>query len=128
MMKFPMECGVGVVKGSQEMARMANLSVYKDREVHQVCAVLAEQATKRSEEQAETPKEFELDPREEPEAKKDEPMEEVMLDPEERSRTVKIGANLSEHIKAKLTALLRDYNDVFAWSHEDMPGIDTKVI
>ncbi|KAK1576232.1 hypothetical protein Q3G72_012078 [Acer saccharum] len=51
-----------------------------------------------------------------------------MLDPNEPSRTVKIGANLSEHIKAKLTALLRDYKDVFAWSHEDMPGIDTKVI
>ncbi|KAK0606913.1 hypothetical protein LWI29_006196 [Acer saccharum] len=31
MMKFPTEYGVGVVKGSQEMARRANLLVYKDR-------------------------------------------------------------------------------------------------
>ncbi|KAK0598401.1 hypothetical protein LWI29_034306 [Acer saccharum] len=128
MMKFPMEYGVGVIKESQEMARKVNLSIYKDMEVHQICIVSADQANKKYEEQAETPKEFELDPREEPEANKDEPTEEVVLDPDEPSRTVKIGANLSEHIKAKLTVLLRGCKDVFAWSHEDMPGIDTKVI
>ena len=27
-----------------------------------------------------------------------------------------------------LTAFLRDNQDVFAWSHEDMPGIDPSVI
>ncbi|KAK0579311.1 hypothetical protein LWI29_024418 [Acer saccharum] len=42
MMKFPTEYGVGLVKGSQEMARMANLSVYKDKEVHQIYIVAAE--------------------------------------------------------------------------------------
>ncbi|KAK3185107.1 hypothetical protein Dsin_032393 [Dipteronia sinensis] len=31
MMKFPTESGVGVIKGSREMARRANLSVYRDR-------------------------------------------------------------------------------------------------
>ena len=52
MMKFPTEYGVGVVKGSQEMARRANLSVYKDREVHQVYAVTAQQKVEEPEEQA----------------------------------------------------------------------------
>ena len=52
----------------------------------------------------------------------------MVLDPDEPRRTIKIGASLSEHIKAKLITLLRDYKDVFAWSHEDMPGIDMKVI
>ncbi|KAK0594691.1 hypothetical protein LWI29_023748 [Acer saccharum] len=127
MMKFPTEYGVGMVKGSQEMARRANLLVYKDREVHQLYTISAEQANE-PEEQAEAPKEFELDPREEPEAKKDEPTEDVILDPDELSRTVKIRASLSGHIKAKLITLLRDYRDVFAWSHKDMLGIDTKVI
>ncbi|KAK0596772.1 hypothetical protein LWI29_018902 [Acer saccharum] len=80
------------------------------------------------EEQAEALREFELDPREEPETKKDEPTEEVVLDPEEPGRTVKIGARLNERVKTKLITLLRDYRDVFTWSHEDMPEIDTKVI
>ena len=101
-MKFPTEYGVGVVKGSQEMARRANLSVYKDREVHQVYTVMAQQKVGEPEEQAEVPKEFELDPREEPEDRKDEPTQEVALDPEDPSRTVKVGASLSVHVKTQL--------------------------
>ncbi|KAK0605493.1 hypothetical protein LWI29_027475 [Acer saccharum] len=130
MMKFPTEygVGVGVVKGSQEMARRANLSVYKDREVHQVYTVTAQQKVGEPEEQAEVPKEFELDPREEPEDKKDEPTQEVALDPEDPSRTMKVGASLSVHVKTQLVTLLRDYKDVFAWSHEDMLGVDPRVI
>ncbi|KAK1583598.1 hypothetical protein Q3G72_025383 [Acer saccharum] len=127
MMKFPTEYGVGVVKGSQEMTRMTNLLVYKDREVHQLYTISAEQ-TNEPEEQAEAPKEFELDPREEPENKKDEPTKEVILDPDEPSKIVKIGASLCGDIKAKLITLLREYQDVFTWSHKDMPGIDTNVI
>ncbi|KAK0585999.1 hypothetical protein LWI29_037658 [Acer saccharum] len=114
------------------MARRANLSVYKDREDkegHQVCVVLlAQQTMKGSKEQAEIPKGFELDPKEELEAKKDEPTDDVILDCSESSKVVKIGANLHEHIKTELACFLRDYKDVFAWSHEDMPGIDMKMI
>ncbi|KAK0573196.1 hypothetical protein LWI29_010045 [Acer saccharum] len=128
MMKFPTEYGVGVVKGSQEMARRANLSVYKDREVHQVYTVTAQQEAREPEEQAEVPKDFELDPREEPEDREDEPTQEVALDPEDPGRTVKVGASLSVHVKTLLVTLLRNYKDVFAWSHEDMLGVDPKVI
>ncbi|KAK0593535.1 hypothetical protein LWI29_038198 [Acer saccharum] len=77
---------------------------------------------------AEVPKDFELDPREEPEDRKDEPTQEVVLDPEDPSRTVKVGASLSVHVKTQLVTLLRDYKDVFAWSHEDMLGVDPRVI
>ena len=80
------------------MARRANLSVYKDREVHQVYAVTAKQEVGEPEEQAEVPKEFELDPREEPEDRKDEPTEEVALNPEDPSKTVKVGASLNIHV------------------------------
>jgi len=31
-------------------------------------------------------------------------------------------------VKEELVAFLRHNNDVFAWSHEDMPGIDPSVI
>ncbi|KAK0592896.1 hypothetical protein LWI29_027400 [Acer saccharum] len=83
MMKFPTEYGVGVVKGSQEMARRANLSVYRDREVRQVYMVTVQQEDREPEEQAEVPKDFELDPREGPEDREDEPTQEVALDPED---------------------------------------------
>ena len=98
MMKFPTEYGVGVVKGLQEMARRANLLVYRDRggkEGHQVCAILPnEHDIRQSEDQAEIPKEFKLDPREEPEDKKDESIEDVVLDDSELTRVVKICTNL----------------------------------
>ncbi|KAK1576224.1 hypothetical protein Q3G72_012019 [Acer saccharum] len=94
MMKFLTEYGIRVVKGSQEMARRVNLSVYKDRKVHQVCTLSAEQATNESEEYEEIPKEFKLDLEKNP----------------------------------KLRKMSQQKRDVFAWSHEDMPGIDTKVI
>ena len=79
MMKFPTEYGIGVVKGSQEMARRANLSVYKDKEVHHINTIATQHKVGKLEEQAEVPKEFELDPREEPDDRKDEPTEEVVL-------------------------------------------------
>ena len=52
----------------------------------------------------------------------------MTLDGAEQTKVVKIGANLQEGIKADLTNLLKEYKDVFTWNHEDMPGIDTKVI
>ena len=121
-----------MVKGSQEVTRKANLLVYKDKrdkEGHQVCAILPnEHDTRKSENQAEIPKEFELDPKEELEDKKDELTEDVILNDGEPTKVVKMGANLQESIKANLTCLLREYKDVFAWSHKDMPRIDMKII
>ncbi|KAK1558910.1 hypothetical protein Q3G72_008126 [Acer saccharum] len=66
------------------------------------------------EEQSEVPKDFELDPREKPEDREDEPTQEVALDPEDPGRTVKVGASLSVHVKTLLVTLLRNYKDVFA--------------
>ena len=30
--------------------------------------------------------------------------------------------------KKGLTDLLRDYSDVFAWSYQDMPGLDYEIV
>ena len=38
------------------------------------------------------------------------------------------GADLEGNIKKGLICFLRKNIDVFAWSHEDMPGIDLSVI
>ena len=41
---------------------------------------------------------------------------------------MKIGTTLSPVTREKLIELLREYSDVFAWSYQDMPGLDTDVV
>jgi len=41
---------------------------------------------------------------------------------------VSIGSQLPQLVKEDLVAFLKHNSDVFAWSHEDMPGIDPSVI
>lgn len=43
------------------------------------------------------------------------------------SKTVKIGSSLNQGLKDELIQCLRSHADVFAWSYEDMPGIDPKI-
>jgi hypothetical protein len=52
----------------------------------------------------------------------------VNLGTEENKREIKIGAALEPEVKKKITQLLRDYPDVFAWSYEDMSGLDLKIV
>ncbi|KAI5395139.1 hypothetical protein KIW84_061656 [Lathyrus oleraceus] len=52
-------------------------------------------------------------------------LETVNLGSEDCMREVKIGALLEESVKKELIELLREYVDVFAWSYEDMTGLDT---
>ena len=41
---------------------------------------------------------------------------------------VQIGSTLSSEARERLVALLKDFKDVFAWSYEDMPGIDPEIV
>uniref|UniRef100_A0A2N9HAM0 Uncharacterized protein n=1 Tax=Fagus sylvatica TaxID=28930 RepID=A0A2N9HAM0_FAGSY len=43
-------------------------------------------------------------------------------------RTTKVGADLPPEMKESLVQFLKDNKDVFAWSHEDMPGINPSII
>uniref|UniRef100_A0A2N9I3E2 Integrase catalytic domain-containing protein n=1 Tax=Fagus sylvatica TaxID=28930 RepID=A0A2N9I3E2_FAGSY len=43
-------------------------------------------------------------------------------------RTTKIGADLPPKIRESLVQFLKENKDVFAWSHEDMPGINPSII
>ena len=47
---------------------------------------------------------------------------------EEERREVKIGTTLSLATRKELIDLLQDYNDVFARSYQDMPGLDTDIV
>ncbi|KAI5396296.1 hypothetical protein KIW84_062488 [Lathyrus oleraceus] len=55
-------------------------------------------------------------------------LETLNLGSEDCVREVKIGALLEESVKKGLIELLREYVDVFSWSYEDMPGLDTDIV
>ena len=57
-----------------------------------------------------------------------EALEDVLLDENNPKKSTRIGADLEEKIKKDLIYFLRENIDVFALSHEDMPGIDLSVI
>ena len=57
-----------------------------------------------------------------------EKLEEVFLDDSNREWTTKIGTLASPTVRQALMTFLRSNRDVFAWTHEDMPGIDPSII
>ena len=57
-----------------------------------------------------------------------EKLEEVFLNDLNLERTTKIGTLASPTVRQALTTFLKSNRDVFAWSHEDMPGIDPSVM
>ena len=57
-----------------------------------------------------------------------EPLEVINLGSEENKKEVKIGALLCPDVKKGMVELLREYVDVFAWSYQDIPGLDTDIV
>ena len=57
-----------------------------------------------------------------------EELEEIVLDESRPGRTTRMGTLASPMIRQDLAGFLRMNQDVFAWSHKDMPGIDPSVI
>ena len=101
--KFPTDNGVGKVKGDQILARECYQAVLAAKENH----------TWVIEEKGEN---------------KMEALETVALVEDEITKTTRIGATLSPKMRTRLIQFLKENLDVFAWSHEDMPGISPKVI
>ncbi|KAJ9697179.1 hypothetical protein PVL29_009102 [Vitis rotundifolia] len=54
-------------------------------------------------------------------------VETVDFGTEDQPRELKIGSPLSTDERDRLIHLLRSYLDVFAWSYEDMPGLDPSI-
>jgi hypothetical protein len=50
----------------------------------------------------------------------------VNIGTDETPREVKIGAELSSEQGKAITNLLREYQDILAWSYQDMQGLDTE--
>ena len=57
-----------------------------------------------------------------------EPLEVINLGSGEDPKEVKIGASLHPDVKRRLIELLQEYMDIFAWSYQDMPGLDTDIV
>ena len=55
-------------------------------------------------------------------------LKEIFLNNSRPEQMVSIGTLASPPIRQALTTFLRENQDVFAWSHEDMPGIDPSVM
>ncbi|CAN0916907.1 Retrovirus-related Pol polyprotein from transposon 297 [Linum grandiflorum] len=57
-----------------------------------------------------------------------ESVEVINLGTEDNRRDVKIGGSLCQAEKDRFTELLRNFQDVFAWSYKDMPGLDEEIV
>ena len=57
-----------------------------------------------------------------------EPVDVINLGTEEDKKEVKVGTSLGQDIKEELVRLLQEFVDVFAWSYQDMPGLDTDIV
>ncbi|GAU49442.1 hypothetical protein TSUD_407340 [Trifolium subterraneum] len=52
----------------------------------------------------------------------------INLGSEEEKKEIKIGAFLEASVKERVIVLLREYVDIFAWSYQDMPGLDPEIV
>jgi hypothetical protein len=58
-----------------------------------------------------------------------EPVEELEdFELDDPKKKIRVGSQLSTEIKKALVAFLRQNEDIFAWSHKDMPEIPQSVI
>ena len=106
MIKFPTKYGIGELREDQVATRECYITML-EMEDHQQTMCIGEQRTT-----AEPIKE----------------LEEISLDESRLERTTRMGMLATPLIRQDLAAFLRMNQDVFAWGHEDMPGIDPSVI
>ena len=57
-----------------------------------------------------------------------EKLETIELVEEDPTKTTQVGTSLNLQTKKEIINFLRSNLDLFAWSHEDMPGIPTDII
>ncbi|KAK8928780.1 hypothetical protein KSP39_PZI017671 [Platanthera zijinensis] len=111
-MKFPTPGGIGVVRGNQEAAK----NCYS-KQAHPTRPT--------------TLNIDDFDLRDEAVLQRGAPIEgliEVPLSPTKPNRTVQLGSLLLQQEREELADYLWENKDIFAWSPEDMPGIDPQVI
>ena len=106
MIKFPIEYGIGELRGDQMAARECYIAML-EMENHQQTMCIEERRTM-------------VEPVEE--------LEVVTLDESRPERITRMGTLASQPIRQALMSFLKMNQDVFAWSHDDMLEIDPSVI
>ena len=103
--KFPTAYGVGEIQGDQVLARECYQAALASNENH-IWTIDEDNSAPDVAEELET----------------------VEIVPGDPTKVTKIGTKLPHDKKEGLVKFLKENQDVFAWSHEKMPGIDTTII
>ena len=106
-LKYRVNGVVGVVRGDQRIARSCYSTA--TREAMQITSLDTRVGAKKG--------------RQEPV----EELETISLEQDDPGKTVQIGSRLKDEQKQELVHCLRAHANVFAWTHEDMSGIDPEV-
>ena len=114
LMKFPTSKGVGYVRGDQKRARKCYVSSVKAHNIikNEALAINGEDNEERPEEKFEAV----------------EKLDKVQLVKDDKEKLAYVGSQLPAKIKEEIVSCLQANADIFAWSPEDMPGIDPEVI
>ena len=108
----------------------------KPAKIHRVRARAEDsKVTKQSEEMAEfdsslpeLPEFAAIQKQDEPSTLVQDPTEDINIGSEDSPKILKIGTSLSTDEKERLIDFLKQYQEVFAWTYEDMPGLDPKLV
>ena len=106
MIKFPTDYGVGELHGNQVAARECYITMLEMDDQQQTMCIEERRTV----------------------AEPVEELEEIILDDSKPERMTRVGTLASWLVRQELTAFLRDNQDVFAWSHENMLGINPKIM
>jgi hypothetical protein len=106
LVRFPTKNGIGEMKGDQVMVRECYLTTVDAEQIHQTLNVEERQNI----------------------AEPTEELEEIVLVEGNEKKMTRIGTSMTKEIRDLIVSFLRKNADVFAWSHDDMPGINTEVI
>ena len=106
MIKFPTEYGMREVRGNQVVARECYIAMLEMDNHLQTISIKEQWMV--------------VEPVE--------GLDEILLNNARPEQTTKIGTLASPPIRQALTTFLRENQDVFAWSHEDMPWIDPSIM
>ena len=101
--KFPIEQGVRKIRRDQVLARECYQAILASKENHKW---VIEDKTPETIEKLET----------------------IELVEGDHTKTTQIGTSMNPQTKEEIVNFLKDNLDMFAWSHEDMPGIPANII
>ena len=102
LVRFPTKHGIGELKGDQATTRECYFASLEPETRHQTMTINEGQKL--------------VEPIEE--------LEVVVLDNEEPNKTTNIGTRMDGRLRKSIIEFLKSNLDVFAWTHDDMPGID----